>query len=278
MSETQEADGELKAAVERARWVDWTDPKSAQAAEPAVVALVAYIDGEPGRLAAAREEQREVCARAATPKEVEVLQEDGTTLVEDEEVSFEELVERVRATPLDSAPLGDRIKELESKLADRDCDSCIVAAVDEARVRAEKAEARVRELEAVISKTPAEHCAEERSTGNGGCGACSWCCQQWKDRADALRAQVKSMHRDLLEIGAQREAANKRADEMWSRATRAETKAVRLEAERDKARAQAERVRAGFMAAVKLLDLPRYVSRPDLDDEVRSAVAALEET
>lgn len=54
---------DVKEAVERARWVDWTDPKSAQAAESAVAALLRHIDAEPERLAAAvareREEQRE---------------------------------------------------------------------------------------------------------------------------------------------------------------------------------------------------------------------------
>jgi hypothetical protein len=34
--------------------------------------------------------------------------------------------------------------------------------------------------------SPAESCREERAAGNGGCGACSICCKELKDKLDAL--------------------------------------------------------------------------------------------
>lgn len=83
--------------------------------------ILAHLDGEPGRIAAAREEQREVCARHIREKFLEDLDIDADSACLD--------------APLDSTPLAD---ELERSWGEK-------AALLE---RAEKAEARVVELEA----------------------------------------------------------------------------------------------------------------------------------
>ena len=145
--------------------------------------LIPHIDGEPARLAAAletqlarltrelsaevatarenfetrlraavaaaREEQREACAKAATPREVEVPDDDGTFAVEDEEVDALEIVDRVRATPLTAKPLADEIAALRARVAEleRQREGMLMGGVTtEARAqleRAEKAEARL---------------------------------------------------------------------------------------------------------------------------------------
>ncbi len=60
--------------------------------------ILAHIDGEPARLAAAREEQREACARFA------VYRHDVYGWSESEQRSIENAV---RATPLDATPLAE---------------------------------------------------------------------------------------------------------------------------------------------------------------------------
>lgn len=56
---------------------------------------------------------------------------------------------------------------------------------------------RVKELEAVLSKTPAEHCMEERADGNGGCGACSICTKEQRDRAERAEAEVAKLRAEV---------------------------------------------------------------------------------
>lgn len=108
--------------------------------------ILAYIDGEPARIAAAREEQRELCAREV---------EDGETcrcdfLDSDAQCGHcigKTCADSIRATPLDAMPLADRIAELERRMAvvlhAGPSTTLAVSVFD----RAEKAKARVQELE-----------------------------------------------------------------------------------------------------------------------------------
>lgn len=43
-------------------------------------------------------------------------------------------------------------------------------------------------------------CAEERAAGNGGCGACSWCCSQWRERAEVATAELARVKADSLRV------------------------------------------------------------------------------
>ena len=44
---------------------------------------------------------------------------------------------------------------------------------------------------ALVQKfSPAVTCMEERAAGNGGCGTCAICCKEWRDKYEALEAQV----------------------------------------------------------------------------------------
>ena len=70
----------------------------------AVRAILAHIDGEPARLAAAREEQREACALDA-----------------EERVGCASTYDEIRSVPLDATPLADELRDgvyaLKSELA-----------------------------------------------------------------------------------------------------------------------------------------------------------------
>lgn len=43
-------------------------------------------------------------------------------------------------------------------------------------------------------------CAEERAAGNGGCGACSWCCSQWRERAEVATAELARVKAESLRV------------------------------------------------------------------------------
>ena len=116
--------------------------------------VLAHIDGEPARLAAAREEQREVCARVVEDQHLYMAGTHSAT---------------VRSAPLTTTPLADelrtlraRVAELEGKLgewAEKDGNSpgynlekakMYGRIAHDERKRAETAEARVAELEAQL--------------------------------------------------------------------------------------------------------------------------------
>lgn len=68
--------------------------------------------------------------------------------------------------------------------------------------------AREREIQSLRAsikwiKSPAEACSEERAAGNGGCGACSICCGELRERVErceeALREVVKGEGRFSLD-------------------------------------------------------------------------------
>lgn len=85
----------LKENRHRGAWLTWRE----------IFVLLAHIDAEPARLAAAREEQRGACADWL-----------GETLVGNEWVSAWETAEQVvRDTPLAETPLADRVAELETR-------------------------------------------------------------------------------------------------------------------------------------------------------------------
>lgn len=86
---------DVKKAVEWLRTLDVDDRDYGDAQT-----LLAHLDAEPARLAAAREEQREACARHIREKFLEDLDIDADSACLD--------------TPLDSTPLADRIAELEA--------------------------------------------------------------------------------------------------------------------------------------------------------------------
>ena len=55
--------------------------------------------------------------------------------------------------------------------------------------------ARVKELEAVCAKTPAEWCMEERAAGSGGCGACALCCKEAREGRETVTAVLRVLVR-----------------------------------------------------------------------------------
>jgi len=107
---------------------------------PHLETLLAHIDGEPARLAAAREEQREACAEYATERHAAYGWEDR---------EVRSIGIAVRATPLTATPLADEIAALRARVAEleRQREGMLMGGVTtEARAqleRAEKAEARL---------------------------------------------------------------------------------------------------------------------------------------
>jgi hypothetical protein len=79
-------------------------------------------------------------------------------------------------------------------------------------IRAQQAEIerlkeRTREIEAAMSKTPAQWCLEERADGNGGCGACSICCAELRAENERLRDALHKTIRIWVEQDNALEAA-----------------------------------------------------------------------
>ena len=102
--------------------------------EAAVAVILAHIAGEPARLAAAREEQREACALDA-----------------EERVGCASTYDEIRSVPLDARPLADRIEELEA--AEEKAEEGVRYWTDLAQAEARDAaalRARVAELEAQV--------------------------------------------------------------------------------------------------------------------------------
>ncbi len=98
-------------------------------------AALAFIDGEPARLAAAREEQREACARFI---------HDEYYYQSASEAGHDDAMACIRATPLTTTPLADEIAALRARVAELEAREALFAATAKA---CEKAEARVAELE-----------------------------------------------------------------------------------------------------------------------------------
>lgn len=172
-----------------------------------------YIDAEPARLVAAREEQREAAAQWAMRADVtwDTLSECG---------------DAIRATPLTATPLEDEIKALRKERDNLEADLrgvreghlVVVTSAEfasiaalKARVaelenhahecindnaelvaRAEKAEWQVAVLAAQDSVHGGEWCAENRAAGRDRCGACSWCVKFERDRAEKAEAESAS--------------------------------------------------------------------------------------
>lgn len=86
---------DVKAAVEYLKATNFTVPSLL---ESAVATLLAHLDGEPGRLAAAREEQREACALDA-----------------EERVGCASTYDEIRSVPLTTTPLADEIRALRER-------------------------------------------------------------------------------------------------------------------------------------------------------------------
>lgn len=151
----------------------------------------------------------------------------------------------------DTTKLRERVLELEAKLADRDCDSCIVAALDEARARAEKAEARVRELEAE-SSTWAKACGEEMrkrqsleaNWENMAANNREFCARAEKAEAERDAARAELTHErangptveEWRRVTAERDEVWKKVDEWRERAQKAQAERNKAEAERDELR------------------------------------------
>ena len=73
--------------------------------------ILAHLDGEPARLAAAREEQREACALR-----VDAVKCYGYGVEADEPGVRDQCAGEVRDTPLDATPLADELRTLRSAL------------------------------------------------------------------------------------------------------------------------------------------------------------------
>ena len=110
----------MKAAVEWLRTLDVDDRDYGDAQ-----CLLAHIDAEPARIAAAvaaaREEQREACARVAADADCDCPEFEDSCRTKGRESLHDGtasgvIADIIRATPLDSTPLADRIAELERQM------------------------------------------------------------------------------------------------------------------------------------------------------------------
>lgn len=77
-------------------------------------------------------------------------------------------------------------EDVELLIAERDR---LAAENAELRKQLDWAQQIVKAQEATSNGTA---CAEERAAGNGGCGACAWCCSAANATLDALREAVQS--------------------------------------------------------------------------------------
>lgn len=75
--------------------------------------ILAHLDGEPARLAAAREEQREACALR-----VDAVKCYGYGVEADEPGVRDQCAGEVRDTPLDATPLADELRTLRARVAE----------------------------------------------------------------------------------------------------------------------------------------------------------------
>lgn len=128
---------ETKGAIEWLRTLDEDDRDYYDAQR-----ILAHIDGEPARRAAAREEQREACALDA-----------------EERVGCASTYDEIRSVPLDATPLADELRTLRARVAELEAENKdlkgTVPLVEEVRLaeskrdfwkaRAKKAEAQVAE-------------------------------------------------------------------------------------------------------------------------------------
>lgn len=121
--------------------------------------ILAHLDGEPARLAAAREEQREACALR-----VDAVKCYGYGVEADEPGVRDQCAGEVRDTPLDATPLADelrtlraRVKELEAGVEYADG---LIAYANEKREAAEAEAARLRALTAPLSAPRAKEAIE----------------------------------------------------------------------------------------------------------------------
>lgn len=76
--------------------------------------LLAHLDGEPARLAAAREEQREACARRVKGAIDRYDYSDDAS----EEAVHDACVDACGDTPLDATPLADELRTLRARVAE----------------------------------------------------------------------------------------------------------------------------------------------------------------
>jgi hypothetical protein len=51
-------------------------------------------------------------------------------------------------------------------------------------------QAEVEKLKAEVAVMGGAWCAQNRAEGRDGCGACAWCCQQQKERAEKAEASL----------------------------------------------------------------------------------------
>jgi hypothetical protein len=75
---------------------------------------------------------------------------------------------------------------------------------DEARAESKKYEELMWHYKAAFEylKSPAKACLDERAEGNGGCGACSVCCGELRDKLEAIERQADRFQRLLTEVRA----------------------------------------------------------------------------
>jgi chromosome segregation ATPase len=75
---------------------------------------------------------------------------------------------------------------------------------NEARAEAKKYEELMWHYKAAFEylKSPAKACLDERAEGNGGCGACSVCCGELRDKLEATERQADRFQRLLTEVRA----------------------------------------------------------------------------
>jgi DNA repair exonuclease SbcCD ATPase subunit len=108
--------------------------------------------------------------------------------------------------------------------------------LDEARADAKKHEELMWHYKAAFEylKSPAKACLDERAEGNGGCGACSVCCGELRDKLAAVTRE-----RDEARAEVEREKASatrgwQTADELHLTVRDLKSEMARLRSERDK--------------------------------------------
>lgn len=150
--------------------------------------ILAHIDGEPARLAAAREEMREACALDA-----------------EERVGCASTYDEIRSVPLDATPLADELRTLRAKY-----DELHTAAGnwlrqrDLAFDREEEVRARVAELEARLGEwaekdgnSPGYNLEKAKTYGR--------IAHEERRRAETAEAALAEAHERLDEFGMRRD-------------------------------------------------------------------------
>jgi multidrug efflux pump subunit AcrA (membrane-fusion protein) len=194
---------DVKAAIERFR--EWHLYGSGAADHRTVID---WLDGEPARLAAAREEQREAC---------------WDVVSDNHDEPYSKTLRAIASMPLTATPLADEITALRARVAELEAEALRQRLILEgqrarlcgASARAETAEAERDELRA----WPCEHSACDLTLGDVADAPCGdepshpdgrlslWYCGRcWRREVGALRAERDALRARVAELEDERVA------------------------------------------------------------------------